>query len=191
MARKPTFRELYTSGQAEPVTPYQKRIARGVDRGLTTAQARGHARTSRGEQSVTQLRKVGKLPKRVGKSKRYTPSEKSRSNRRHTLMEFPPGATTVDVAEYIHRQSEMNGGRVVTFQMGLSHDGFKNSHVVETGERDSALNHISGIRADHLETDGEIDPYEIDQIVADMMSRLNSYMRIPNPRYAVMMIDTF
>lgn len=53
MARKPSFGDLYKAGKAQPETAYQRRIARGIDRGFSVSQARGHARKNKGEQPIS------------------------------------------------------------------------------------------------------------------------------------------
>jgi hypothetical protein len=58
--RKTTAQRIQ-SGELTPSTPYQKRIARGIARGFTVAQSRGHARTAKGELPVSVVKKSGVL----------------------------------------------------------------------------------------------------------------------------------
>lgn len=112
MAKKPTFRELYERGQAEPQTPYQRRIANASDRGLTTAQGRGHARTTKGEQPITALKRTNKLPK-IKRRDRYTKVV----NHRWITFEFANESDISEMVELLHQQA-VSGN--VTFQMATN-----------------------------------------------------------------------
>lgn len=95
---KRTFADRYTAGEVEPTTAYQRRIANGIDRGLSVSQARGHARTSKNEPKISELKVSGKLPP-ISRRERFTKVV----NHRWVTHEFGTNPDPRDMAEYLTR----------------------------------------------------------------------------------------